>query len=114
MKLSLTATVLFLAAVSSALPYNGGKRETKASWLVDIDPRTAQISSVQKRQVPVEQPAMAVAGNIVPYANPGGANKRAAKIKREADELQHLQRRQVPVEQPSMAVAGNIVPYSNP
>ncbi|RMZ90987.1 hypothetical protein DV736_g1755, partial [Chaetothyriales sp. CBS 134916] len=86
MKFSLPATILFLAVASSALPFNG-----------------ADITQIEKRQVPVDQPAMAQGGVIVPYSNPAGKAKKMVKVKR-----------QVPVQEPSMAQDGNIVPYANP
>ncbi|RMD44139.1 hypothetical protein DV735_g931, partial [Chaetothyriales sp. CBS 134920] len=81
MKLSLPVIVVLTAAVS-ALPFNG-----------------ADITQIERRQVPVTQPAMAQGGVIVPYANP------AAKVK--------MVKRQVPVQEASKATNGNIVPYSS-
>ncbi|RMZ84926.1 hypothetical protein DV738_g212, partial [Chaetothyriales sp. CBS 135597] len=79
MKLYLPVIVVLTAAVS-ALPFNG-----------------ADIAQLERRQVPVTQPAMAQGGVIVPYTNP--AAKKA--------------KRQVPVNVPSKATNGNIVPYSS-
>ncbi|RMZ74841.1 hypothetical protein DV737_g5683, partial [Chaetothyriales sp. CBS 132003] len=86
MKFSLPVTILFLAAASSAIPFNG-----------------ADITQIRRRQVPVDQPAMAQGGFIVPYSNPAGKAKRMAKAKRD-----------VSVQEASMSQNGNIVPYANP